>query len=260
MPTYHQGAKLNASYYTFRGSEALLRALVYTNGAVLTAIYANFTAFHLYRGGGVFDSCPRGGGLKTITLTHAVTVVGYGTQNGTDYWLLKNSWGIHWGENGYMKLRRGAGACGVGRTIAVVTCEAELGPVDATIPDLDRPCYDVYSNCPELALTSCYIPDIATNCVLSCGLCPGLDPAESNTCYDAYSNCAELAQTLCYDKDTSKHCLRSCGLCPGMTPAPSYTCYDAFSNCKQLAVTSCFQPDIGSKCLKSCGLCKAYNK
>ncbi|PON67961.1 Peptidase C1A, partial [Parasponia andersonii] len=36
--------------------------------------------------------------------THAVTIVGYGTtEDGIKYWLLKNSWGQTWGENGYMK-------------------------------------------------------------------------------------------------------------------------------------------------------------
>ena len=256
MPMYHQGAKLNASYYTYSGTETLLRSLVYMNGAVLSAIYANFTAFHMYRGGGVFDSCPRSPTQGTRKPTHAITVVGYGTENGTDYWLLKNSWGIHWGENGYIKLRRGTGACGIGRTIVIVTCQPEAGPVNAEVLVPDQPCFDVYSNCPDLAVTSCYIPDIASNCVLSCGLCQGLVPAESNTCYDAYSNCPLLAQTLCYDADTSKNCLKSCGLCPGLTPAPSYTCYDAYSNCGQLAATSCFQPDIATKCLKSCGLCR----
>ncbi|PQQ03326.1 ervatamin-C [Prunus yedoensis var. nudiflora] len=42
---------------------------------------------------------------------HAVTVVGYGTtEDGIKYWLLKNQWGESWGENGYMKILRDAGA------------------------------------------------------------------------------------------------------------------------------------------------------
>ena len=40
---------------------------------------------------------------------HAVVAVGWGTEesSGEDYWLIKNSWGEYWGENGYIKIKRG---------------------------------------------------------------------------------------------------------------------------------------------------------
>ena len=49
-------------------------------------------------------------------LDHAVLAVGYGTDNGKDYWLIKNSWSTQWGEEGYIRLERsdkGNGICGV---------------------------------------------------------------------------------------------------------------------------------------------------
>lgn len=50
-------------------------------------------------------------------IDHAVQLVGYGTENGQDYWLVRNSWGPSWGDHGYVKLERNSGVrggtCGV---------------------------------------------------------------------------------------------------------------------------------------------------
>ena len=39
-------------------------------------------------------------------MDHGVIVVGYGTVSGKDYWILRNSWGSDWGEEGYIRLER----------------------------------------------------------------------------------------------------------------------------------------------------------
>jgi len=59
-----------------------------------------------YRGGIIDTYCSQ-------ALDHAVLAIGYGTENGEDYWLIKNSWGTWWGENGYFRLVRGRDECGV---------------------------------------------------------------------------------------------------------------------------------------------------
>jgi C1A family cysteine protease len=63
--------------------------------------------------GGIYSdyaSCPAG------LLDHGVAAVGYGTDSGKDYWLVKNSWGNSWGEQGYIRFARkssGPGICGL---------------------------------------------------------------------------------------------------------------------------------------------------
>ena len=50
-------------------------------------------------------------------MDHAVILVGYGRENGKDYWIIQNSWGTNWGERGYAKIERttsnNAGVCGM---------------------------------------------------------------------------------------------------------------------------------------------------
>ncbi|KAL7133266.1 hypothetical protein ABFS83_12G129100 [Erythranthe nasuta] len=61
--------------------------------------------------GGVYTSTKCGS--SPMDVNHAVLAVGYGVENGIPYWLIKNSWGADWGDNGYFKMEMGKNMCGV---------------------------------------------------------------------------------------------------------------------------------------------------
>ena len=57
------------------------------------------------------------------SLPHSLTVIGYGEESdGTLFWKMKNSWGTDWGENGFLRIARGLGHCGVGSMFTVPLC------------------------------------------------------------------------------------------------------------------------------------------
>jgi hypothetical protein len=75
---------------------------------------------------------------------HAVLVVGYGTdsQSGKDYWLVKNSWGDQWGEQGYVRMLRGkgdSGECGVLQSPVYPVVKGAPGPTPAPTPSPPTP-------------------------------------------------------------------------------------------------------------------------
>merc|ERR1711976_792021 len=72
---------------------------------VSIAIEADKSVFQLYKSGVLQSTCGS-------QLDHGVLLVGYGTEDGTDYWKVKNSWGASWGDAGYVKLLRGKGGSG----------------------------------------------------------------------------------------------------------------------------------------------------
>jgi len=53
-------------------------------------------------------------------VNHAVLAVGYGVENGVPYWLIKNSWGADWGDEGYFKMEMGKNMCGKYSTIHIL--------------------------------------------------------------------------------------------------------------------------------------------
>jgi cathepsin H len=66
--------------------------------------------FRLYKGG-IYASQECKQGPKDVN--HAVLVVGYGEEKGIPYWIIKNSWGTTWGEEGYSRMERSKNMCGI---------------------------------------------------------------------------------------------------------------------------------------------------
>ncbi|KAL5793628.1 hypothetical protein ACOSP7_002222 [Xanthoceras sorbifolium] len=89
--------------------KALLKAVAHQ--PVSVAIDAGEGDFQFYSSGVFTGTCG-------TDLDHGVTAVGYGVNaDGTKYWLVKNSWGTGWGEEGYIRMQRDVdakeGLCGI---------------------------------------------------------------------------------------------------------------------------------------------------
>ncbi|XP_069168912.1 cathepsin L-like [Procambarus clarkii] len=103
------GAKVTGFVHIREGSEDALKKAVATVGPVSVAIDASH-GMNIYITG-VYDE-PE---CSSTNLGHGVLVVGYGTtEDGTDYWLVKNSWGTTLGDEGYIKMMRNrSNQCGI---------------------------------------------------------------------------------------------------------------------------------------------------
>lgn len=96
-----KGAKISR-YIELPQNEVKIAAWLAAHGPVSVAVDA--TIFQFYTGG-VITSC------LSLQLNHGVLLVGYNNTHDPPYWIIKNSWGSVWGEDGYVRIEKGTNQC-----------------------------------------------------------------------------------------------------------------------------------------------------
>jgi len=109
-------ATVTGNHFAGTKDEVKIKDMLFQNGPLSVAINAN--PLFSYKTGIIDLPASQ---CNPAALNHGVTMVGYGTENGKDYWVLKNSWNQNWGEKGYFRYARGKGTCGV--NTYVITAE-----------------------------------------------------------------------------------------------------------------------------------------
>ncbi|XP_043278575.1 digestive cysteine proteinase 1 isoform X2 [Venturia canescens] len=103
-------AKLSGFVNVTPGSADAMKLAMVQHGPISVAIDASHKTFSFYSKGIYYDEAC---GNREENLDHAVLAVGYGTLDGQDYWLVKNSWSNYWGNDGYILMAQKNNNCGV---------------------------------------------------------------------------------------------------------------------------------------------------
>ncbi|CAH2035819.1 unnamed protein product [Thlaspi arvense] len=169
--------------------ESLKKAL--SKQPIAVAIEGGGRAFQLYDSG-IFD------GICGTQLDHGVLAVGYGSENGKDYWVVKNSWGSSWGESGYIRMERNiaasSGKCGIAVEPSYPIKNGQNPPNPGPSPPspIKPPTQcDSYYTCPDTD-TCCCLFEYGKYC-FAWGCCP----LEGATCCDDNYSCCPHEYPVC---------------------------------------------------------------
>jgi cathepsin B len=122
---YYSVPKVNNSIITGMMQE------LYSQGSFTVGFLVknNFFSFP-FSNGSVYTSC-----TGSTAGGHAVAMVGYGTKDGTAFWMLQNSWGESWGDDGYFRMKKGVNICNM-ESMSLTTSRISI---NTSAPDNDDP-------------------------------------------------------------------------------------------------------------------------
>lgn len=181
-----------------KDDSALMEAV--SKQPVSVAIEADQMAFQLYNHGILTKEC----GAK---LDHGVLLVGYGTEDGVDYWKVKNSWGAGWGEEGFVRLERGgltdAGECGIKLDPSYPVVKAVPGPTPSPPPPGPAPAGNHYEKPP------CQSSEVEARVQGADGvLCA--PPCDGDSCPDAPEGTTAQPQCVLKSPSGTSYCALVC--------------------------------------------------
>jgi len=104
--TWTQAKQFASKVYAVKSVPEQIATEIFTNGPVEAAftVYADFVN---YKSGVYVHTTGK------VLGGHAIKMIGFGVENGTEYWLCQNSWTSTWGDDGYFKILKGVDECGI---------------------------------------------------------------------------------------------------------------------------------------------------